>query len=38
MGSTGIEILPDWFNILYAGVRDRDQFDQVLFCEFGRSL
>jgi hypothetical protein len=38
LGSTGIEMLPEWFNTLYTGVRDRNQFDQVVFYEFGRNF
>ncbi|HEY3570827.1 MAG TPA: hypothetical protein VGP73_23050 [Thermoanaerobaculia bacterium] len=38
LGSTGIELLKSTFEILYTGVRDRNQFDQVVFYEFGRNF
>lgn len=37
LGATGIEIRPELFEILYAGVRDRDEYDQPLFYELGRN-
>jgi serralysin len=38
LGFTGIELLESTFETLYTGVRDRDEFDQVLFYEFGRNF
>lgn len=38
LGSTGVELLESTFEMLYAGVRDRDMFDQALFYEFGRNF
>ncbi|RLF91352.1 hypothetical protein DRN52_09045 [Thermococci archaeon] len=38
LGYKGIEIKPKYFQILYEGVRDRNEFDQVVFYEFGRNF
>jgi serralysin len=38
IGFTGTEILIPYFNILYNGVASADQYDQVLFYEFGRNF
>jgi serralysin len=37
-GFTGIEVLPEFFRLLYDGVRQRGEFDHVLFYEFGRNF
>jgi len=38
LGATGIEIMEPYWQILYDGVQNRDEFDQVLFYEFGRNF
>jgi hypothetical protein len=38
IGFTGTEIATTYFNVLYNGVRLNNQFDQVLFYEFGRNF
>ncbi len=38
LGLTGIELAHDYFVLLYDGVKDRDQWDQVTFYEFGRNF
>lgn len=38
VGSTGSEILGTYFHILYDGVANNDEYDQVMFYEFGRSF
>jgi len=38
LGATGIEILDPYFDILYEGVHNNDEFDQVLFYELGRNF
>lgn len=38
LGATGIEIAPPYFDLLYTQVRDSDEWDQVLFYEFGRNF
>jgi hypothetical protein len=38
LGATGIELLTPAFDILYTGVRDRNEYDQVVFYEFGRNF
>lgn len=38
LGAVGIELMPQAFRTLYQGVRDRDEYDQVLFYEFGRNF
>lgn len=38
LGFNGIEILDSSFGVLYSGVRDQSQFDQVLFYELGRNF
>jgi len=38
VGYTGIEMLTSYFQLLYDGVRLRDEWDQVLFYEFGRNF
>jgi serralysin len=37
LGETGIEIAPDYFDVLYRSVRDTGLFDQPLFYELGRN-
>ena len=37
LGQTGIEVSPPLFEILYDGVKRRDEFDQPLFYELGRN-
>src|SRR5438128_4066633 len=37
VGFTGTEILPAYFNTLYNGYASSQQFDQVVFYEFGRN-
>lgn len=38
VGFTGMEILNQYFQILYNSVASADQYDQVLFYEFGRNF
>jgi hypothetical protein len=38
LGATGIEILDSTWSLLYEGVRDRGEFDQVVFYELGRNF
>ena len=38
LGLTGIEVLEDYFMLLYDGVHDRNEYDQVIFYEFGRNF
>ncbi len=38
LGETGIEIRPEYLEVLVRGVRERDEFDQVLFYELGRNF
>ena len=38
LGRTGIEIMPSHLRVLVDGVRDREQYDQVLFYELGRNF
>lgn len=38
LGFTGIELMPETFNVLYQSVKDRNEFDQALFYEFGRNF
>jgi hypothetical protein len=38
LGLTGIEIMPEYFQILYDSVQTADQYDQVLFYEMGRNF
>jgi hypothetical protein len=38
LGWTGIELLTPYFNALYNGVRDNNQYDQVVFYELGRNF
>jgi hypothetical protein len=38
LGATGIEIQNYYFDLLYNGVRDDNEFDQVVFYEFGRNF
>lgn len=38
LGSTGIELDPGTFDALYSGVLANNQFDQVVFYEFGRNF
>lgn len=38
VGFTGIEILNQYFQILYSAVASANQYDQVLFYEFGRNF
>ena len=38
LGATGVELAAGYFGVLYDGVRVSDQYDQVLFYEFGRNF
>lgn len=38
LGFTGIELQNEWFDILYNGVRNQNEYDQVVFYEFGRNF
>jgi len=38
LGFTGIELASDYFNILYNGVAQNGQYDQVVFYELGRNF
>jgi hypothetical protein len=38
LGATGIEILTPYFEILYNGVENHNQYDQVVFYELGRNF
>jgi len=38
LGFTGIELLNEAFDLLYTGVRDRNEYDQTIFYEFGRNF
>lgn len=38
LGQKGIELMNEWYDRLYTGVRDRGEFDQVVFYELGRSF
>ncbi|MBK6489565.1 MAG: hypothetical protein IPF98_22520 [Gemmatimonadetes bacterium] len=38
LGFTSIELLAPYWTLLYDGVAQRDEFDQVLFFEFGRNF
>lgn len=38
LGYTGIELTNSAFDILYTGVRDKNEYDQVVFYEFGRNF
>ncbi len=38
LGATGIELTDSAFTRLFAGVRDRDEYDQALFYELGRNF
>lgn len=38
LGFSGIEIMPEFFDILYQAVESRNEFDQVLFYELGRNF
>lgn len=38
LGETGIEIQPEYFDVLYRGVLERGEFDQPLFYELGRNF
>jgi hypothetical protein len=38
LGATGIQIYDTYFQKLYAGVKNKNQFDQVLFYELGRNF
>lgn len=38
LGATGIELMPQSFQLLYDGVKERDAYDQVLPYEFGRNF
>jgi hypothetical protein len=38
LGATGIELMTPYFNILYNGVANNNQYDQVLFYELGRNF
>ena len=38
LGATGIELLSDYFDLLYNGVATNNVFDHVVFYEFGRNF
>lgn len=38
LGATGVEIAQPYFDILYRGVAERNEWDQVLFYELGRNF
>jgi uncharacterized protein (TIGR03437 family) len=38
VGANGSELTSTWFDVLYNGVMDNGQFDQVMFYEFGRNF
>ncbi|MBI1369816.1 MAG: hypothetical protein GC162_14315 [Planctomycetes bacterium] len=38
VGATGIEMMPEYFQELYTGLKKRDQWDQVICYEFGRNF
>ncbi len=38
LGATGIELMTPYFKILYNGVKDNNQYDQVVFYELGRNF
>ncbi len=38
VGKTGIELMTPYFDVLYQGVQSRQEYDQVLFYEFGRNF
>jgi hypothetical protein len=38
LGTTGTEIQPAYFQTLYDGVQNSNQYDQVMFYEFGRNF
>jgi len=38
LGSTGIEVMTPYFNTLYNGVVNNNQYDQVVFYELGRNF
>jgi serralysin len=38
LGATGIELMPEYFQELYQGVADHDEYDQALLYEFGRNF
>ncbi len=38
LGYTGIELMTPYFNILYNGVKNNNQYDQVVFYELGRNF
>jgi hypothetical protein len=38
LGATGIELVTNAFNLLYRGVHERNEYDQVLFYELGRNF
>lgn len=38
VGATGIELMNGTFDSLYKGVRDRNEYDQAVFYEFGRNF
>lgn len=38
LGATGIQVLSPYWNLLYTGVAERNEYDQVLFYEFGRNF
>jgi hypothetical protein len=38
IGSTGIELETGTFNVLYNGVKNNNEYDQVAFYEFGRNF
>jgi len=38
LGATGIEVMDDYFNNLYRRIKEDNEFDQLLFYEFGRNF
>ena len=38
LGASGIELMPDFFEVLYRGVAESGRFDQVVFYELGRNF
>ena len=38
LGATGIELVNPTFDVLYSGVRNNNEYDQVVFYEFGRNF
>ena len=38
LGANGVELASTYFHVLYRGVKNNDQYDQVVFYEFGRNF